>query len=394
MNGSSGPQDGVAVTIPPLPPGVQATILSHLLPPAVPLPQQLLSKSLLQRHLYLPPSPDDVDGWLAPLPENGLSGKLERLAGVGWRVDSVQYGGDGESVLARMGVVEDGQHGARGERVDVLFEWEGGKDGRGWTYLSTGVAPGLEWRTDPSHLASQRADTMTTEHTNGTHVDPTAPPPESDSAPEGYWSGFSPPTSPLPSHDGGPETGTGEDDYWASYGKAYTPAGGVTPAIQRSPTVSSTALPPDHTKDDLETTPPDRPAQTQAQDDASLLRSRMEMKIASILRRLWLAYEPTSDPEHRALTFLSLARSVRAGGGGGGGLGNGSVSDDSGLRGQLETLSEIYGVLEKDPQVAADGFYRLVEGSLTGGGGRPEGWGWGFGPEDRQDSSAQLNYWE
>jgi hypothetical protein len=359
---------------PPLPPAIQTTILSHLLPPNIPLPQQLLSKSLLQRHLYLPPSPDDVDAFLNPVPVPGISDLLERLAGIGWRVSRVDYAHDGEHYIARVKVVEEGRGEGEGQEVDVGFEFEGQEgekeEGRGWTYHSvhngsTSPLSSLNWTTNQSNVSvrSEGEEQMEDDHMDE----------NGDGAPAGYWAGFSPPTSPRLGDDGN-QLPQGEDDYWASYGKSFTP-GGVTPA-QQTPNLSRRP-----TRDQVPTitsiSKSDSDTNTNQQD--GLLRSRIEMKIASLLRKLWISHLPASDPEFRALTYLSLARaiqspstsSIQAGG------------DESGTREKMAVLYEVYEVIE-DGQ---DGFMRLVEKSLSAPGG-------GFGVESRQDSSAQLNYWE
>ena len=204
---------------PPLPPGIQTTILSHLLPPNIPLPQQLLSKSLLQRHLYLPPSPDDIDAWLNPAPTPGIAELLERLTGTGWIVSGVTYAFDGEHYLARVKVVEDGRGEDEGEGVDVVFEFEAGsgagggeadqvnggqgegQEGRGWTYHSihngqTGNAiSNLSWTTDIQNINTIEEHSGESEDVDGARLGE-----ESHDAPAGYWAGFSPPTSPQLCH--------------------------------------------------------------------------------------------------------------------------------------------------------------------------------------------------
>jgi len=363
--------------VPPLPPAIQTTILSHLLPPNIPLPQQLLSKSLLQRHLYLPPSPEDVDAFLNPAPVPGIAELLERLAGIGWRVSRVDYAHDGEQYVARVKVIEEGRGEGEGQEVDVTFEFEGSEsdkeEGRGWTYHSVHNGSfrnnaNLTWTTDVTNITINQGHTQE-DDTDGQRIG------EERDAPAGYWAGFSPPTSPR-MDDEGNTLPQGEDDYWASYGKSFTP-GGVTPAQQSPrisrqptqenvPTMSSLAEPNADSK------------HQQAQD--GLLRSRVEMKIASLLRKLWLSHLPTSDPELRALTFLSLARAVQSPSTATTPL---KGEETEGTKEKMEVLYEVYEVIE-DGQ---DGFMRLVEKSLSAPGG-------GFGIESRQDSSAQLNYWE
>lgn len=459
MNDHS-PTDSHTIRIPPLPPAIQTSILSHLLPPQLPLPQHLLAKSLLQRHLYLPPSPDDLDSFLSPIPEVGVCELLERLVGTGWRVRRVRYGCDGESILAKVEIGEEGvnlheseveyPHGSVGTEgigpgtmsggVDVLFEWEEGKDGRGWCYLSCTSHKGpeststLEWTSDPTSI---RNPNITSDTPSSEMVSPQKQEQELDSgdvkAPEGYWTGFSPPSSPSLRPEGGGEgEGEGEDDYWASYDKAYTPAasGRATPmptpgpSRQHSYTKADRSVPhPEEGTSNNNHIDPKNEAgdsrtlanhdqgvshengdHTQIESETemeTLLHSRMRMKIASLLKRLWRKYLPTSDPEYRALTFLSLARSItisitkqndtQSHGHGG--------DDTEGIKENFEILYEIYQVLnpKQEGVQIQDGFYRMVEASLAPNGeaGRQEdGNGRGFGVGDRQDSSAQLNYWE
>jgi len=315
-----------------------------------------------------------VDAFLNPAPVPGISDLLERLAGIGWRVSKVDYAHDGEHYIARVKVVEEGRGEGEGQEVDVGFEFEGQEgekqEGRGWTYHSvhdSSLTPlsNLDWTTNPSSITirsegeEQMEDDLMNE--NG------------DGAPAGYWAGFSPSTSPRLGDDDN-QLPQGEDDYWASYGKSFTP-GGVTPA-QQTPNLSRRP-----TQDQVPTIPsiskssPD----TNVNQQDGLLRSRVEMKIASLLRKLWISHLPTSDPELRALTYLSLARAIQS-------FSTSSIQtggDESGTREKMQVLYEIYEVIE-DGQ---DGFMRLVEKSLSAPGG-------GFGVESRQDSSAQLDYWE
>lgn len=319
--------------------------------------------------------------------------ELTRLSGVGWRprAEGVEYASDSEHVFARVRIQEEGpemevEGDSRG--VEVVFEWEGGPDGRGWTYLSTTTttAGNLKWVSDPSAIPTE--DDLA-EHESSAGAMGQGQGQGDVEAPEGYWSGFSPPASPRPDISAGEDGG--EEDYWASYGKSFTPAGpgGQTPARQRTP-------PPPPQAVDHETSSNTRSnGDPSADASGSLLRSRLEMKIASMLKRIWTSYLPGTDPEYRAITFLSLARDIHSGAGaaadGVGGVSKGGEGDGHGVRGQLEMLYEIYEVMDCKRGDTRDGFYRLVEGSLTLG---PGGGGGGFGEGDRQDSSAQLNYWE
>jgi hypothetical protein len=416
------------MSLPPLAAVVQTTILSHLLPPNIPLPQELLAKSLLQRHLYLPPPLDDIDAWLNPVPAPGIAQLLENLAGIGWRVLDVGYGHDGEVYLARVKVVEEGRGEGEGQEVDVVFELDGGipavaeggsgqseengsgaKEGRGWVYHSIydgrqgHSMSSITWVNNPSQVQVQlQAEDQSDQpsfsdhdnHTTNLNDDPT-------SAPQGYWAGFSPPTSPRMDENGN-HIPQGEDDYWASYGKSFTP-GGVTPAVQRSPAASrrptqdlispkkgSSAGNDNKVATGLGLGANEAVEKGQSTNALSggdgILRSRIEMKIASTLRKLWVAYLPSSDPELRALTFLSLGRAVQDPNSNL--VPTGVGEDKEGTKGKMEMLYEVYQVIEEGGG-DGEGFNRLVEKSLTAPGSMD-----GFGVGNRQDSSAQLNYWE
>jgi hypothetical protein len=322
-----------------------------------------------------------VDAFLNPAPVIGISDLLERLAGIGWAVARVDYAHDGEHFLARVKVVEEGRGEGEGQEVDVTFEFEGTEgekeEGRGWTYHSvhdgsSSPTSNLDWTSNPINIVmrTEGEEPMDENDMNGNG---------NEDAPSGYWAGFSPPTSPRMDDDGN-TLPQGEDDYWASYGKSFTP-GGVTPAnqtphISRRPTQEKvpTLTSITNSNSNFNSNSNKSPAQD------GLLRSRIEMKIASLLRKLWISHLPTSDPELRALTYLSLARAIQSPSDS---TASPLAGDDSGTKEKMEVLYEIYEVIE-DGQ---DGFMRLVEKSLSAPGG-------GFGVESRQDSSAQLNYWE
>ncbi|WVQ86172.1 hypothetical protein IAT38_008340 [Cryptococcus sp. DSM 104549] len=247
------------MTTPALPPTLLTDILPHLLPPS-PLPQELLSKSLLQRLLYLPPSPSDLDAHLSPFPsseDQPVSSRLRELArGHKWGV--AEYTREGEEVFARM-VVEKEEGG---DGVEVWFEYEGevaGGQGRGWVYHSARVQVargGLvgdkgdeqQWVSSPSALPPAELPSPDSPSA-AEDADPLA-------APADYWAAFDDAEgekhtqTSLPSYPNGnghahtnghsihfdlpPSPGfeaqAAEDAYWAMYSRPATAP--ITPGIR------------------------------------------------------------------------------------------------------------------------------------------------------------------
>lgn len=528
--------------VPPLPPTILTQILSHLLPPVLPLPHHLLAKPILQRLLYLPPDEDDRDGQINPLPAFGVTAELDRLAAVGFEpvpvtpVDDVcsnhkeeqeqekgkagmvvQYASDGEGVFARVRLRAIGEADNDGLEIKFSYEVDGSApapqgepraDARGWTYLSCLTMPtSLKWTTDPSSISlpsaqdsgagtsqiGQDAEDHIYRDGTGSSTDPSTqtetgyyPNPSSmtheNTAPADYWADFSPPSSAhLEVDTDGNGENDGEDDYWAQYNSTYTPAaeGSRTPALQAEsvpienendrnvgriqdlgmPTVekgdqgthgiNGTTLTSDHIPEADVIVNSSAPAQraehpsppssigTRTASPLSrpddLLRSRMSMKISSILRRTWLEFVDSSssdgyyaeegDREVKAMRWLAIGKErtlsashvngnhSRNEGGSALYFGRPGSSAQGGdgdavIKAKLSILREMYDLID-DPQYCAggeggskqggeDGFYRLVEGAMRGVG---VGAGGGDGGEDRGgirrvDSTAQVDYWE
>ncbi|WWD16261.1 hypothetical protein CI109_100687 [Kwoniella shandongensis] len=236
---------------PPLPPSTLTLLLSSLLPPS-PLPQELLSKSLLQRLLYLPPSPTDLDAHISPFPSNTedqpISSRLRELAR-GHKLTEVEYTTEGEEVFGRVRIVPELEGGSTTEgEVEIWFEFEGiDGESRGWVYHSARLPVGQndgsrQWVKDPSLLPSTSNDHQEQQqHETSTMRDGMGSYSLNDDehaqaqAPAGYWAAFdSPPkaqnTFDLPSHIGaGGEGEGGEDDYWAQYSRPATAP--ITPGV-------------------------------------------------------------------------------------------------------------------------------------------------------------------
>jgi hypothetical protein len=540
--------------LPALPPPLLSQILSHLLPPTLPLPHHLLAKPLIQRLIYLPPDEDDRDGHLNPLPAFGVAAELDRLAAVGFElvhVDAglaesgsesgsksqsqthidlqsegvvekgegreVEYASDGESYFARVRVRAIGE-GRRDNALEIKFVYEGeisetrsssshgdtstgrqlernadadqvGSEDRGWTYLSclTSATP-LDWKTDRSLItlntppsAETPSEQIMQSHGYGNgnsngHGDANYDSTTGEAAPEqgyypahdsitsentapaDYWADFSPPPANHLDLGEGEAREGGEEDYWAQYDQAFTPAaeGSRTPALRAEPSKSEgnardlsqvsgreniqqttnledpSGIATEPLRSDSPTSPtsstgtlPKQGVTSSAQLSQSdtLLRSRLSMKISSILRRAWLefssplstdqsnGYGEQGDREFKAIQWLSLGREIaqsrpspsdvretRPDHGRQVGLGTASLHNDGDndiLRAKLSVLREMYELVEDtkfdDAEVGGgEGFLRLVEGAMRGPSGNVDG----DRGVKRVDSTAQLEYWE
>ncbi|ORX33297.1 hypothetical protein BD324DRAFT_654246 [Kockovaella imperatae] len=250
-----------------LPVQVIDTILSHLVPPTIPLPRQLVAQPILRRLEFVPPDIHDTDAYLTPNPDpstpDSPSTSLTALLGSlvdGYTRGEVTYGYDGETVFARIPLSRGGE-----TEVRVMFSYEDGQKARGWVYhaVQKPTNDTLAWSETLPQLP--RGDA----------------PPESDTlAPKGYWEGFTPPTRYVDLSD------KADDDYWASYGTPQDMA-----SRPRTPI-------PTHV-------PEKRP-------DPSDLRDKMESKIMYVLRNMWTEWtrgaEREDELEERALGWLRVCR--------------------------------------------------------------------------------------
>ncbi|WVF71836.1 hypothetical protein IAT40_006645 [Kwoniella sp. CBS 6097] len=282
-----------APSIPPLPISLITTLLPHLLPPS-PLPQELLSKSLLQRLLYIPPSMDDLDSHLTPFPPSSrkskssgqhaidahdaddadadaeldqpISTRLKELSH-GHRLGQVVYTREGEEeVYAKVDILPEHENADEG-KVAIWFEFEaqseggpGVGNGRGWVYHSARI-PSPSSTADqstifyndvnslpPPTITMEDASTTTAIDSNvtaGNDGTGTGEVLESGEAPAGYWAAFD---SPPPQNYLSLELTTGdmnghghhqdehaEDAYWAQYSRPATAPITPTPMTPGGP---------------------------------------------------------------------------------------------------------------------------------------------------------------
>ncbi|KAK8869478.1 hypothetical protein IAR55_000043 [Kwoniella newhampshirensis] len=241
---------------PPLPSSTLTLLLSSLLPPS-PLPQELLSKSLLQRLLYLPPSPANLDAHISPFPTDEstqpLSSRLRELAR-GHTLTEVGYMKEAEEDTFAKVTIGPEELGSNGDdigegSVEIWFEFESGSDGRGWVYHSARLpipnsdqvwvmSPSLLPPSDADHHSQLRAQSSATQDIYSTNDGHESRDVSGQEAPAGYWAAFDSP----PKNGGGydvadqlDDEGEGaEDDYWAQYSRPATAPitpGAATPGV-------------------------------------------------------------------------------------------------------------------------------------------------------------------
>lgn len=391
------------MSVPELSPAVIQELLPHLLPPS-PLPQPLLSKSLLQRLTYLPPSPSDLDAHLSPFPsseEQPISTRLRELSR-GHRLSEKQYVREGEDIFARM-IVEREEGG---EGVEVWFEWEGGSEGsegRGWVYHSARLPSISEhnWVASPALLPPLISAV------------PESPYDEADNpyaAPAGYWSAFD--DEPLSdTKEPGYESDHigAEDAYWAQYSRPATAPitpGTHTPGLYHAHSESNAHnVPHPHAHNGLasyfqKTGPPVSQERLKDIDETAVklhesltklgldpqnggltlaslslepkgiwretgddVRAKVAGKIGSGLNDIWRQFVGESEgeeKEEKAMEWLRLARPVVDP------LAS-PIAINRNLKGEkvvakLEVLKDMYELLNEAEE--EQGFWRMVEGVI------------------------------
>lgn len=389
------PQAQITPT-PPLPPDVRDRILSHLVPPALPLPHDLLSRTFLERLTFLPPDPDELDAHLTPFPPSTISGSmakdarnpqalyvaLEQLSG-SLKVSDPEYSNDGMTISRVRLAPEFGEDGA----VDTYFEHEDGEQGRGWVYRGAtlgGYAGGSnlgdqwDWK---NRVEDVRYNTTGFGYSGG----------GDDQAPEDYWAGFTPPSghAELPGDDN-------EDDYWAQYG-----AGGQSTGHTQPPSRGDRGLEAD--QEDANTDPepltpptatiaaPDpaatlslllhglnadaAKAETQHAEDAaspetpprpSVFEQKLRAKVRAQLMSAWTAFSAGQDAEAAAYEWLKVGREIANRPSWGGA--SGSASQDTFgdvrpavLRARVEAAKDVHDILDNEP---AGRFFHLCEEAI------------------------------
>lgn len=226
-----------------------------------------------------------------------------------------------------------------------------------------------------------------------------------------------------------------EDDYWAQYSAA--PSANPTPGISRRPSglpslstkpddAGSGSMPDSGTaagrqkqvdqvisalgalspmlmapKSPRSSTPggpqalpgADTSRQATRQPQGDMLRERLQMKAVSILRRAWKEWlgDATDQGamEERAMGWLAIARQASQGADASrmaafGGTGyNSGTSDDETLKARIETVAELWSVMQDSNSGEEDAFYRMMEDAMKIRPGM-----------ERKYSAEQHSYWE
>lgn len=353
---------------PPLSASIIHEIFAHLLPPTPPLPIALLSRSLLDRLTFIPPSPTDIDAHLSPFPTSSssssshpISSRLESLT-QGYEAAGPVYTYDGEVILARITLqpipkpYPDLSPSPDTERfVEVIFEFEDGPKARGWVYHSARLPPPgehLEWVEDIGGVKRPEVP-------DGSDI-------------QDYWAGFTPPPSKvgLPDGEGGGVGGGqgGEDDYWAQYGGgeiAQTPAG-ETPGIPIGSRKEEDTLVGLELDSELKAKPSDSGT---AYVVDSVFRDKLISKINVQLRKMWWEFRRTTTTdegersdmlEDKALVWLRLGRDC---GSATPMMSQNPAEEIAVLRGKMEVLVEMYDLVRDDEREGEGeaGFFRLLE---------------------------------
>lgn len=333
--------------LPPLPPSLIGQILSHLLPPSLPLPTELVSRSLLDRLAFLPPSEYDIDAHISPFPtdpDQPLSTRLHALARA-HEVGRPEYTHDGELHLARILISPTAIGTDQG--LFVIFEHEVGERSRGWVYHSTRLwspTEELEWVLDVEDVKEKHASTT---------------------AEQDYWAGFTPPTPRMEA----PEevVGGGEEDYWKQYGEGTGETPDVAGVEPMKPAIAPVPEP----------TPEAEPEPAKVTPDDSVLGIKLLVRINVALRKMWSAYTRDAGGREdvlveKALTWLKLAQEDSHEG----------MSEEDVLRGKMEVLAEMYELVENGGE---GGFRRLLEEVIR----KPQ-----TAPVETPGEGGQLGYWE
>ena len=127
--------------IAPIPLYTISLILQYICPPSqlvVPIPSDLLSLSLLQRHRFLDITPIDISSYLT-WPSSGRDRAIQHLESLPMPLDElapdflVGYAADPEHAYAHVHVKSTGDDGLR-----LVFEWDGQES---WKYHDSNVMP-------------------------------------------------------------------------------------------------------------------------------------------------------------------------------------------------------------------------------------------------------------
>lgn len=186
-------------------------ILQYICPPSQlisPIPSDLLSLSLLQRHRFLDIPPSDTSSYLT-WPSSGRDHAIQHLESLPMPLDElapdflVGYAADPEHAYAHVHVKSTGDDGLR-----LVFEWDGQES---WKYHDSNVMPFPPGTHDSLSDAVASATTIT------------IPVPELKG----------PQTESRGNGGGGDDDTDDDDNYWNSYGAENTGSVRPSPSMGR-----------------------------------------------------------------------------------------------------------------------------------------------------------------
>jgi hypothetical protein len=205
-------------------------ILQYISPPsqlASPIPSNLISRSLLQRHAVLEISPEDSSSYLS-WPSPGRDRATQLLESLPMPLDEVAsdflvgYAVDPEHAYAHVHVKPTGDDGLR-----LVFEWDGEES---WRYHDSNTMP-FPPGTQPSlgdAVSGAPSVSIPVPESGGEKLDKAgksdANGDQDDDNDDSYWNSYGveadSDTQPLPSTSKN-ETDTSEDAYWAQYASVH-----------------------------------------------------------------------------------------------------------------------------------------------------------------------------
>jgi hypothetical protein len=208
----------------PISPYTINLILQYIAPPsqlASPIPLNLLSRSLLQRHAFLEISPEDTSSYLS-WPSPGRDRAIQLLESLPMSLDElspdflVGYAVDPEQAYAHVHVKSTGDDGLR-----LLFEWDGQES---WKYHDSNVMP-FPAGTRPSLgdiPASATASNPISVSESGEQKQDKGGDGDvdKDDDDDGYWNSYGvedDDDAQLPPSTNEDEVDASEDAYWAQY---------------------------------------------------------------------------------------------------------------------------------------------------------------------------------
>ncbi|KAI0257525.1 hypothetical protein BJV78DRAFT_1383712 [Lactifluus subvellereus] len=207
-------------------------VLQYISPPsqlANPIPSNLLSHSLLQRHVLLEISPADSSSYLS-WPSSGRERAIQHLESLQMPLDELAsdflagYTADSEHVYAHVHVKPTGDDGLR-----LVFEWDGQDS---WKYHDSNVMPFPPGTRPSLSDAIAATTTVSSPELSGTNQEKTGND-DGESSDNDYWNSYGMEDGrgmQLLSSTSKGETDANEDAYWARYASVQGTADSTIPS--------------------------------------------------------------------------------------------------------------------------------------------------------------------